>query len=82
MDAGTIRRAAIYDGTLNYFDYRIRKAGSKAEEDRLKEEKDKFLEASKKEEERLKRENAGAGKPGYNDKGNTQHPSPKIKKII
>ncbi len=77
METETIKRAISYGNTVGVFDYKIKKATSKVEEDRLKEEKYKFIEAFKQEEEELKRKNAVAGKAGYNDKGNTQHPSPK-----
>lgn len=77
MREETIKRAVSYGNTIDVFDYKLRKATSEVEVNRLKEEKAKFIEAFKKEEEMLKRKNAGAGQDGYNDKGNTQHPSPK-----
>ena len=77
MREETLMRSVSYGNIIDVFDYKIKKATSKVEEDRLKEEKYKFIEAFKKEEEMLKRKNAGAGQEGYNDKGNTQHPSPK-----
>lgn len=76
MQEETIRRSVAYGNTVDMFDYKLKKATSEVEVNRLKEEKAKFIEAFKKEEEMLKRKNAGPGKEGYNDKGNTQHPSP------
>lgn len=76
MTTETIKRAVAYGNTIDMFDYKLKKATEEVEVKRLKEEKANFIEAFKKEEEMLKRKNAGAGKAGYNDKGNTQHPAP------
>lgn len=77
MNKETIMKSVSYGNVVDLYDYKIKKATSEVEVNRLKEEKDKFIKAFREEEKMNKRKNAGAGEEGYNDKGNTQHPSPK-----
>ena len=77
MDKETIMRSVSYGNVVDLYNYKIQKSTSEVEVNRLKEEKDKFIKAFKEEEKAKKRKNAGAGEEGYNDMGNTQHPSPK-----